>query len=323
MLSSRWWLDRPTGGNRCLMRSLGGTGGRGSPSAMWCDKCGIVLIRMYRALNVSLQASTWTRTICEFGDGVSSGMATSDQLFICASNPDTFSMARGARICERSPSRISMGITANTTFVMEAKDPGVLLPELLPFIMQTESFHRHSIKQSKGSVNPYVNFSDLPGTSSPFRRQKSRGGLRICSTLAGQRWSACWERSRSLRLCTAQLGQKSLRVRDPLELIQSTGHHPVGNAHRFANLSWNPRRSAMGSCKLGTTMKAVYPRLRSRISGGTLRVASTGPPSRLRRVTREVGCNPATSSFPSKPPLVRLRSSLTGSLATSAEISRG
>lgn len=53
------------------------------------------------------------------------------------------------------------GITANTTFVMEAKDPGVLLPELLPFIMQTESFHRHSIKQSKGSVNPYVNFSDL------------------------------------------------------------------------------------------------------------------------------------------------------------------
>jgi type I restriction enzyme, S subunit len=53
------------------------------------------------------------------------------------------------------------GITANTTFVIETKDPGILLPELLPFIMQTESFHEHSIKQSKGSVNPYVNFSDL------------------------------------------------------------------------------------------------------------------------------------------------------------------
>ncbi len=53
------------------------------------------------------------------------------------------------------------GITANTTFVLESKDPEVLLPELLPFIMQTESFHEHSIKQSKGSVNPYVNFSDL------------------------------------------------------------------------------------------------------------------------------------------------------------------
>src|SRR2546429_1368071 len=53
------------------------------------------------------------------------------------------------------------GITANTTFVIEPKNPDVLLPDLLPFIMQTESFHEHSIKQSKGSVNPYVNFSDL------------------------------------------------------------------------------------------------------------------------------------------------------------------
>lgn len=53
------------------------------------------------------------------------------------------------------------GICANTTFVLESKDPKVLLPELLPFIMQTQSFNDHSVKQSKGSVNPYVNFSDL------------------------------------------------------------------------------------------------------------------------------------------------------------------
>ena len=53
------------------------------------------------------------------------------------------------------------GVTANTTFVIETRDPNVLLPDLLPFIMQTESFHEHSIKESKGSVNPYVNFSDI------------------------------------------------------------------------------------------------------------------------------------------------------------------
>lgn len=53
------------------------------------------------------------------------------------------------------------GITANTTFVLESKDPRVLLPELLPFVMQTEAFHEHAVKQSKGSVNPYINFSDL------------------------------------------------------------------------------------------------------------------------------------------------------------------
>lgn len=53
------------------------------------------------------------------------------------------------------------GICANTTFVLESANPQVLLPELLPYIMQTESFHAHSKRESKGSVNPYVNFSDL------------------------------------------------------------------------------------------------------------------------------------------------------------------
>ena len=53
------------------------------------------------------------------------------------------------------------GICANTTFVLESKDPSTFLPELLPFIMQTEAFHEYSITNSKGSVNPYINFSDL------------------------------------------------------------------------------------------------------------------------------------------------------------------
>ena len=53
------------------------------------------------------------------------------------------------------------GICANTTYVLESRDPSVLLPDLLPFLMQTEAFHQHSKEQSKGSVNPYVNFSDL------------------------------------------------------------------------------------------------------------------------------------------------------------------
>ena len=53
------------------------------------------------------------------------------------------------------------GITANTTYVLESSDPSKLMPELLPYIMQTESFHAHSIANSKGSVNPYVNYSDI------------------------------------------------------------------------------------------------------------------------------------------------------------------
>lgn len=53
------------------------------------------------------------------------------------------------------------GVTSNTTYVLESAAPDALLPELLPFVMQAESFHAHSVRESKGSVNPYVNFSDL------------------------------------------------------------------------------------------------------------------------------------------------------------------
>ena len=53
------------------------------------------------------------------------------------------------------------GICANTTFVLEPKNAEEVLPEFLPFLMQTESFHEFSVKNSKGSVNPYINFSDL------------------------------------------------------------------------------------------------------------------------------------------------------------------
>lgn len=53
------------------------------------------------------------------------------------------------------------GICANTTFVLEPKNPKELLTEFLPFLMQTEAFNTFSVKNSKGSVNPYINFSDL------------------------------------------------------------------------------------------------------------------------------------------------------------------
>lgn len=53
------------------------------------------------------------------------------------------------------------GVTANTTFVVETKDQVVLAQEFLPFIMTSEPFHTFSVSESKGSVNPYVNWSDL------------------------------------------------------------------------------------------------------------------------------------------------------------------
>ena len=53
------------------------------------------------------------------------------------------------------------GVCANTTFVVETTNPDVLLQEFLPFIMTAEPFHAFAIAESKGSVNPYVNWSDI------------------------------------------------------------------------------------------------------------------------------------------------------------------
>lgn len=53
------------------------------------------------------------------------------------------------------------GICANTTFVIAPSNPKALLPTYLPFIMSSEPFHKHSNGESKGSVNPYVNWPDL------------------------------------------------------------------------------------------------------------------------------------------------------------------
>ena len=52
------------------------------------------------------------------------------------------------------------GITSNTTFVIKANEKKIDR-RLLPFIMMSEGYTQHSIKNSKGSVNPYVNWKDL------------------------------------------------------------------------------------------------------------------------------------------------------------------
>lgn len=52
------------------------------------------------------------------------------------------------------------GVTSNTTFVIEAVE-GKLLQELLPWLMLSERFTKHSVQESKGSTNPYINFPDI------------------------------------------------------------------------------------------------------------------------------------------------------------------
>lgn len=52
------------------------------------------------------------------------------------------------------------GITANTTFVIKLNERLIDL-RLLPFLMLSDSFTDHSVRNSKGSVNPYINWKDI------------------------------------------------------------------------------------------------------------------------------------------------------------------
>jgi len=53
------------------------------------------------------------------------------------------------------------GVCSGDIYVLESKDPKKLLPELLPFICQTEAFFQHAVSTSAGSLSPRTNWTSL------------------------------------------------------------------------------------------------------------------------------------------------------------------
>lgn len=55
------------------------------------------------------------------------------------------------------------GVCSGDIYVLETKDAQVLLPELLPFICQTDAFFDHAVETSAGSLSPRTNWISLAG----------------------------------------------------------------------------------------------------------------------------------------------------------------
>lgn len=53
------------------------------------------------------------------------------------------------------------GVCSGDIYALEPKDPETLLPELLPFICQTEAFFDHAVGTSAGSLSPRTNWKSL------------------------------------------------------------------------------------------------------------------------------------------------------------------
>ena len=60
------------------------------------------------------------------------------------------------------------GVCSSDIYVFESKDPSVLLPELVPFICQSEGFYDFAVKTSAGSLSPRTNWSHLANYEFPL-----------------------------------------------------------------------------------------------------------------------------------------------------------
>lgn len=59
------------------------------------------------------------------------------------------------------------GVCSGDIYVFEPKDPAVLLPELLPFVCQTDAFFDHAVGTSAGSLSPRTSWKKLESYEVP------------------------------------------------------------------------------------------------------------------------------------------------------------
>ncbi len=120
------------------------------------------------------------------------------------------------------------GITANTTLVCETRDPDVLLQELLPFLMLTDAFTEHSIRESKGSTNPYINWPDIAKFEfplPPLEEQKRIAEILWAADEAVENYVQSRKHTEDIRACEVELLLDSLEC-EPVPLMEVLSGSP-------------------------------------------------------------------------------------------------
>lgn len=77
------------------------------------------------------------------------------------------------------------GVCSGDIYVLESKDADLLLPELLPFICQTDAFFEHAVGTSAGSLSPRTNWTSLAGFELALPPREDQ--VRIASALIATR----------------------------------------------------------------------------------------------------------------------------------------
>lgn len=117
------------------------------------------------------------------------------------------------------------GVCSGDIYVLESKDASVLLPELLPFICQTDAFFEHAVGTSAGSLSPRTNWAslssfefDLPSRTTQERfaaaLASTRGLIERIHALQDAHWNARLAAYASLTTGGAGIGLSTTICRD-------------------------------------------------------------------------------------------------------------
>ncbi len=82
------------------------------------------------------------------------------------------------------------GVCSSDIYVFESKDPDVLLPELLPFLCQTDGFFEHAVGTSAGSLSPRTNWTQLAAYEfalPPLEEQRRIAEVLTCCLAGSQK----------------------------------------------------------------------------------------------------------------------------------------
>ena len=140
------------------------------------------------------------------------------------------------------------GVCSGDIYVFESKDPGLLLPELLPFICQTEGFYDYAVGTSAGSLSPRTNWahlSDYEFSLSPIDEQH-----RIAKLL----WTTIETLRSFISLHTNAILAKQAVILDRLE-------QPIrGNDCKFISINslGNEDSPVLKTGPFGSSLKSEY-----------------------------------------------------------------
>ena len=127
------------------------------------------------------------------------------------------------------------GVCSGDIYVFESKDPNLLLPELVPFLLQSEGFYQFAVQTSAGSLSPRTNWSHLANyeiSLPPVDEQR-----RIADLL----WAADDVISSYQELLEKQLELQFILMSD---LLSAKHWHKNGKTSRFGEIPehWDIRK---------------------------------------------------------------------------------